>query len=108
MTRDELLARLPMPAYLWPLPRRADAVQIALRKELLDMTPTKTPRSILIEPRVKVGRWFLPLRFTVMCLNDETLSDVRDGACPTCGSRTLVLLSTWLRAGTGQKAEKTK
>jgi rRNA maturation endonuclease Nob1 len=61
--------------------------------------------AVRIEPRVLIGRVFLPLRFAMLCINCETLYDMRDKACPACGSRTNVLLATWLRQRTGEKAE---
>lgn len=51
-----------------------------------------------------IGAW-LPLQYAAMCLNESTIYDIRNRACPTCGSKTFVLLATWLRARTDKKAE---
>ncbi len=59
--------------------------------------------SIVIGPRVVIGRARLPLRYASLCLNDETVFDLRDRACPACGSRTLVLLARWLRERVGER-----
>ena len=45
--------------------------------------------------RVLANVW-LPLEFAALCLDDETIFDLRDGACPTCGSETFSLLAKWL------------
>ena len=49
------------------------------------------------EPRVAAVVW-LPLSRAALCLScdQETVFDVQDQECPTCGSEHWQLLQTWL------------
>ena len=46
-------------------------------------------------PRVLANIW-LPLEFAALCLDDETVFDLRDGACPTCNSAAWAPMAKWL------------
>jgi hypothetical protein len=43
----------------------------------------------------------VPLRSAVFCVNCETISDSRTGACPACGSPSLISMARLL-GGSGQ------
>jgi hypothetical protein len=47
-------------------------------------------------PRVLASTW-LPLEFAALCLDDETVFDLRERECPACGATTWALLATWLK-----------
>ena len=49
-----------------------------------------------ITPRVLAVTW-LPLEFAALCLDDETVFDIRDGACPMCDRTTWAPLAKWLQ-----------
>ena len=48
--------------------------------------------------RVLASTW-LALEFAALCLScdQETIFDIREGECPTCGRESFALLARWLR-----------
>lgn len=46
-------------------------------------------------PRVLAVVW-LPLDRAALCLGDETVFDIREGRCPTCGDGHLMPLAAFL------------
>ena len=46
--------------------------------------------------RVLAAVW-LPLERAALCLDDETVFDLEQQECPTCGSASFALLARWLQ-----------
>lgn len=47
------------------------------------------------EARVLAAVW-IPLARAALCLNDETVFDLEQQECPTCGGASFALLARWL------------
>ena len=52
-----------------------------------------------MRPRSFARTW-LPLARAALCLNDETIFDVREARCPVCGQDAFVLITRWLQETT--------